>query len=111
MFSYCHMSQRIHLKLTHCTTTTVFSLHNTKSFSFVLDYKIKELKLQIAPRETEIMTMRKQIEEMDLELEQYHKSNRALNLMIAELKLKLDGLNKENALQVMLRILARNPPL
>ena len=85
------------------TTLTSLQKQKPKSIilqSFVLDYKIKELKLQIAPRETEIMTMRKQIEEMDLELEQYHKPNRALNLMIAELKLKLDGLNKEHALQV-----------
>lgn len=61
----------------------------------MLDYKIKELKLQIAPREAEITTMRKQIEEMDLELEQYHKSNAALLLMISELKLKIEGLRRE----------------
>ena len=66
-----------------------------EKFRFVLDYKIKELKLQIAPRETEIATMRKQGEEMNLELEQYHKSNLALNLMIEELKLKLEGLRRE----------------
>ncbi len=71
-----------------------------EKFRFVLDYKIKELKLQIAPREAEIATMRKQIEEMDLELEQYHKSNRALNLMIGDLKLKLDGIRKELDSQV-----------
>jgi hypothetical protein len=51
------------------------------------------LKLQIVPRENEIATMRKQIEEMDLELEQYHRSNSSLNMMIKELKLKLDGNN------------------
>eukprot|EP00596_Hydrurales_sp_CCMP1899_P002924 CAMPEP_0119043552 /NCGR_PEP_ID=MMETSP1177-20130426/23298_1 /TAXON_ID=2985 /ORGANISM="Ochromonas sp, Strain CCMP1899" /LENGTH=83 /DNA_ID=CAMNT_0007011883 /DNA_START=37 /DNA_END=285 /DNA_ORIENTATION=- len=39
--------------------------------------------------------MRKQVEEMSLELEQYHKSNLALNLMIEELKLKLEGLRRE----------------
>ena len=70
-----------------------------EKFRFVLDYKIKELKLHIAPREAEIYTMRKQISEMDLELEQYHKSNGALNLMIVELKLRLDGLRKEWAHQ------------
>ena len=53
------------------------------------------MKLQIAPRESEIATMRKQVEEMNLELEQYHKSNQALNLMIEELKLKLEGLRRE----------------
>jgi len=66
-----------------------------EKFRFVLDYKIKELKLQIAPRENEINTMRTQISEMDLELDQYHKSNEALNLMIEELKLKLDGIKKD----------------
>jgi len=35
------------------------------------------------------------VEEMDLELEQYHKSNAALDLMIGELKLKIDGIQRE----------------
>jgi hypothetical protein len=52
----------------------------------VLDYKIKELRRQIEPREQEIKSMRTQTEEMDVELEQYHKSNAALKLMIGELK-------------------------
>lgn len=65
----------------------------------MLDYKIKELKLQIAPRETEIATMRQQIDEMTLELEQYNKSNLALNLMIEELKLKLEGVKTEYSQQ------------
>lgn len=39
--------------------------------------------------------MRKQIEEMDIELEQYNKSNLSLNLMIDELKLKLEGVRNE----------------
>jgi len=32
---------------------------------------------------------------MDLELEQYHKSNSALDLMIGELRLKIDGMERE----------------
>lgn len=32
---------------------------------------------------------------MDLELEQYHKSNSALDLMISELRLKIDGMQRE----------------
>jgi hypothetical protein len=74
-------------------------LQELEKFRFVLDYKIKELKLQIKPRETEINTMRKQIEEMNLELEQYHKSNLSLNLVIEELKLKLEGVKHELASQ------------
>ena len=61
----------------------------------MLDYKIKELKRQIEPRENEIADMRTQVEEMDLELEQYHKSNAALDLMISELRLKIDGVQRE----------------
>ena len=41
-----------------------------EKFKFVLDYKIKELKHRVEPREIEISDMRHQIEEMDLELEQ-----------------------------------------
>lgn len=36
----------------------------------MLDFKIKELKRQIEPRETEIGSMKEQIKEMDRELEQ-----------------------------------------
>lgn len=36
----------------------------------MLDFKIKELKRQIEPRETEISSMKEQIKEMDRELEQ-----------------------------------------
>lgn len=66
-----------------------------EKFKFVLDYKIKELKQQIAPREAEIGTLRQQIEEMDMELEQYHRSNMSLTLMIDELKLKVKGATQE----------------
>ena len=61
----------------------------------MLDYKIKELKLQIAPSEQEIFSMRKQLEEMHTELTQYKKSSQALNVMINELKLKINGLQHE----------------
>ena len=66
-----------------------------EKFKFVLDYKIKELKRQIEPRENEIADMAQQIKEMDQELEQYHKSNAALDLMIGELRLKMEGMQKE----------------
>jgi chromosome segregation ATPase len=39
----------------------------------VLDYKIKELKKQVEPREQEISGMKEQIQKMDTELEHYHK--------------------------------------
>lgn len=47
-----------------------------EKFKFVLDFKIKELKRQIEPRETEIGSMKEQIKEMDRELEQVTPSAR-----------------------------------
>jgi len=47
------------------------------------------------PRKREIQDMREQMKEMELELLQYHKSNAALDLMIGELKLKRDGMQRE----------------
>ena len=68
-------------------------------FPLFLDYKIKELKRQIEPRENEIADMAQQIKEMDQELEQYHKSNAALDLMIGELRLKMEGMQQEIDIQ------------
>mmetsp|Transcript_11037 Transcript_11037/g.33100 ORF Transcript_11037/g.33100 Transcript_11037/m.33100 type:complete len:1188 (+) Transcript_11037:67-3630(+) len=66
-----------------------------EKFKFVLDYKIKELKQEIEPRENEIAAMHRQVEEMDLELEQYHRSNSSLDLMVGELRLKFGGVHRE----------------
>ena len=66
-----------------------------EKFKYVLDFDIKELKLQIAPREEEIEMKRKQIEDMNVELGQYLKSHTSLLLMINGLKLKLEGLRRE----------------
>lgn len=38
-----------------------------EKFKFVLDYKIKELKKQIEPREDDIKAMKDQIQEVDIE--------------------------------------------
>ena len=65
----------------------------------MLDYKIKELKKQIEPRELEISDMKEQIKEMDHELERYHKNNANLDLNISDLKLKLEGLQQEVLIQ------------
>eukprot|EP00959_Pyramimonas_sp_CCMP1952_P111179 2325754-Pyramimonas_sp.AAC.1 len=43
--------------------------------------------------------MKEQIKEMDHELERYHKNNASLDLTISDLKLKLDGIQKESLLQ------------
>ena len=64
-------------------------------FKFVLDFKIRELKQQIEPRQQEIMAMREKIKEMDTELERYHKSNSALDVLIGELRKKIDELQQQ----------------
>lgn len=66
-----------------------------EKFKFVLDYKIKELKKQIEPREKDILGMTSQIKEMDVELETYSRVTSELELSIADLKLKLQAAEKE----------------
>ncbi|KAJ3342297.1 Cilia- and flagella-associated protein 57 [Gonapodya sp. JEL0774] len=66
-----------------------------EKFKFVLDYKIKELKRQIEPREHDIDGMTEQIKNMDVELEQYFKSNSDLEMAISDMKLKLKAAEKE----------------
>lgn len=60
-----------------------------------MDYKIKELKKQIEPREQDIQGMTSQIKEMDIELQQYNSNNSSLNLKITDLKLKVTAAEKE----------------
>jgi WD40 repeat protein len=66
-----------------------------EKFKFVLDYKIRELKKQIEPRENDIKQMKVQITKMDEELAQYYKSNTDLQLQIEQMKLQLDASDTE----------------
>ena len=66
-----------------------------EKFKFVLDYKIRELKRQIEPRESEIAAMREQIKQVDGELEAFHKSNSELDGMIGTLRKQLSDLQAE----------------
>eukprot|EP01064_Diplonema_japonicum_P011612 TRINITY_DN1900_c3_g1_i2.p1 TRINITY_DN1900_c3_g1~~TRINITY_DN1900_c3_g1_i2.p1 ORF type:complete len:1214 (+),score=235.47 TRINITY_DN1900_c3_g1_i2:41-3643(+) len=68
-----------------------------EKFKFVLDYKIRELKSQIEPRQVEIVEAKQKIKAMDGELERYHQNNNQLILSISDLKLKLEGQQKEIA--------------
>jgi len=61
-------------------------------FKYVLDFKIKELKHEIEPRETEIVSLKDQIKAMDYELEKYHHSNANMDILIGDLRNKLDGM-------------------
>merc|ERR1711998_763090 len=49
-----------------------------EKFKFVLDYKIKELKAQIDPKNDDIATMKRDIQGMDADWEEAHRKNRLL---------------------------------
>jgi chromosome segregation ATPase len=66
-----------------------------EKFKFVLDYKIKELKRQIAPRQKEIKELGEQIAQMTNELNNYKSRNAHLQLEVHELGLKFGGAEKE----------------
>ncbi len=54
-----------------------------EKFKFVLDYKIKELKAQIDPKNDDIAAMKRIIQGMDSDLEDYHRKNKVLQQDIA----------------------------
>merc|ERR1719156_429529 len=64
-----------------------------EKFKFVLDYKIKELKAQIDPKDDDIATMKRHIQSMDSDLEDYHRKNKQLQVNIEQLT------NKQRSLQ------------
>merc|ERR550537_95930 len=66
-----------------------------EKFKFVLDYKIKELKAQIDPKNDDIAEMKQQIQAMDAELEDYMRNNKQLALRISELQMKQRALQEE----------------
>ena len=59
-----------------------------EKFKFVLDYKIRELKKDIAPREMEIVTLRSRTNTMDQELRKYNSINSNLGFMVDSLRTK-----------------------
>merc|ERR1719261_139637 len=66
-----------------------------EKFKFVLDYKIKELKSQIDPKNDSIAEMKKQIQATDAQLEDYHRKNKLLQVNIDQLQEKQRSLQKE----------------
>merc|ERR1719383_865029 len=70
-----------------------------EKFKWILDYKIKDLRTMIEPREAEIGAMKEQVKEMDLELERSQKQNASLELTISELKLRMQALQGEQQAQ------------
>jgi len=66
-----------------------------EKFKFVLDYKIKELKAQIDPKDADIAEMKQQIQAMDAELDDYRRKNKELFLQISQLQMKQRALTEE----------------
>merc|ERR1719321_940184 len=66
-----------------------------EKFKFVLDYKIKELKAQIDPKNDDIAEMKQQIKAMDYELEEYQRKNKQLALDISQHQMKQRALVEE----------------
>eukprot|EP00391_Amoebophrya_sp_Ameob2_P005860 CAMPEP_0178992180 /NCGR_PEP_ID=MMETSP0795-20121207/5960_1 /TAXON_ID=88552 /ORGANISM="Amoebophrya sp., Strain Ameob2" /LENGTH=1181 /DNA_ID=CAMNT_0020684011 /DNA_START=596 /DNA_END=4141 /DNA_ORIENTATION=+ len=66
-----------------------------EKFKFVLDYKIKELKAQIDPKNDDIAAMKRDIQGMDTDLEDYHRKNKLLQQNITGLQSKQRGLVDE----------------
>lgn len=68
-----------------------------EKFKFVLDYKIKELKHRIGPREKQIQSLQEQKTKMDNEKKMLEVNNNNLHLIVGDLKMKLEGLHKAQA--------------
>merc|ERR1711937_118858 len=66
-----------------------------EKFKFVHDYKIKELKAQIDPKNEYIAEMKTQILAMDAELEDYMRKDKQLALDISQLQMKQRALQEE----------------
>ncbi|EGR31777.1 WD repeat protein [Ichthyophthirius multifiliis] len=66
-----------------------------EKFKFVLDYKIKELKRDIGPKEEEIMKMKEQISNMNSEIQHFIRTNNNLLLIVNDLKLRQKGMKQE----------------
>ena len=65
-----------------------------EKFKFVLDYKIKELRRDIAPREMEIVTLRQRTNSMDKELRKYNDLNASLGFMVDDLRTRQETLQE-----------------
>jgi chromosome segregation ATPase len=71
-----------------------------EKFKFVLDYKIKELKRDIGPREEEIAKMKEQIANMNTEILHFKRTNANLGLIVTDLNLRQQGMKKEIQFQL-----------
>ena len=65
-----------------------------EKFKFVLDYKIKDLRRDIAPREMEIVTLKQRTNSMDKELRRYNDLNASLGFMVDDLRTRQETLQE-----------------
>eukprot|EP00747_Dinoflagellata_sp_TGD_P106608 gnl/TRDRNA2_/TRDRNA2_169896_c2_seq1.p1 gnl/TRDRNA2_/TRDRNA2_169896_c2~~gnl/TRDRNA2_/TRDRNA2_169896_c2_seq1.p1 ORF type:complete len:1270 (+),score=343.39 gnl/TRDRNA2_/TRDRNA2_169896_c2_seq1:135-3944(+) len=66
-----------------------------EKFKFVLDHNIKELKLQIDPKNDAIAEMKRQIQALDTDLEAYHKKSNQLMVSIEQLQISQKTMQDE----------------
>jgi len=65
-----------------------------EKFKFVLDYKIKELKRDIAPREMEINKLSAETNEMDQKLKKFNKVNANLGYLVDDLRTRQEQMQE-----------------
>jgi chromosome segregation ATPase len=65
-----------------------------EKFKFVLDYKIKELRKDIAPKTTQISSLKKQTEDMDFKLMEFNTLNANLGFMVDNLQQRQTNMMK-----------------
>ena len=67
-----------------------------EKFKFVLDYKIKELKRDILPRENTIASLYEMVNRMQIEVKHFTRISDNLDLIVNDLKMRHKGLEEEN---------------
>ncbi|CAN0135941.1 unnamed protein product [Lampetra planeri] len=68
-----------------------------EKFRFVLDYKIKELKRQMEPREQALSMARTHTQQMETELERFQKQVSQLELAVADTRSKMQAAERQTA--------------
>ena len=70
-------------------------IQELEKFKFVLDYKIKELKREIGPREIQIKKLKEHVNKMRSEYKHFTRVNQNLALIVEDLRLRQEGLTNE----------------
>ena len=69
-------------------------IQELEKFKFVLDYKIKELKRDICPKEVQIQKLNEQTNKMRSEQKHFDRVNQNLVLIVDDLRMRQEGLSK-----------------